>query len=219
MLTAADRTEMPAQMEKRSATFRSGRLRRALSTRLAGSRSEAGFSLIELLVASAMSVVLLGAVGSMVISAMRSQPDLSKKSQNISTARWVLERLTREIRNGVKVDAATPSSVSFQTYVRHTTCGSSTSSASTVPSIKCEVTYTCTSTACTRKETAPEVLTGGTPITIFSGIDDQNVFTYSPPSPAAPTYIGIRLHIPNPSGPSALTVTDGASMRNAVLTK
>jgi hypothetical protein len=133
-----------------------------------------------------------------------------------------LERLTREIRDGAKVDAATPSSVSFQTYVRHTTCGSSTLSASTVPSIKCEVTYTCSSTSCTRKETAPEVLTGGTPVTIFSGIDDANVFSYSPPSPAAPTeitYIGIRLHIPNPKGPSALTVSDGASLRNAVLTK
>jgi prepilin-type N-terminal cleavage/methylation domain-containing protein len=193
-------------------------MRRALNTRLDRGRSEAGFSLIELLVASAMSVVLLGAVGSMVISAMRSQPDLSKKSQNISTARWVLERLTREIRNGIKVDSATPSSVAFQTYVRHTTCGATTSLASTLPSIRCEVTYTCTVTSCTRKETAPEVLSGGTPITIFSGIDDENVFSYSP-SAAAPTYVGIRLHIPNPSGPSALTVSDGASMRNAVLAK
>src|SRR5215213_6086894 len=94
-------------------------VRRAINARLGRVHGEAGFSLVELLVASAMSVVLLGAVGSMVVSAMRSQPDLSKKSQNISTARWVLERLTREIRNGITVDSATPSSVAFQTYVRH----------------------------------------------------------------------------------------------------
>jgi hypothetical protein len=168
-----------------------------------------------------MSVVVLGAVGTMVISAMRSQPELSKKSQNVSTARWVLERLTREIRNGVKIDSATTTSVSFQTYVRHTSCGSTASLPSASPSIKCEVTYSCTSTACTRIETAPGVFTGGTPRTIFTGINDASVFTYSPPGyppPAgAPTYIGIKLRYPNPDGPSALTVSDGASLRNATL--
>jgi type II secretory pathway pseudopilin PulG len=181
-----------------------------------GGGSEAGISLIELLVASAMSVVVLGAVGSLVISAMRTQPEISERAQNISTARWVLERLTREIRNGVRVDNATASSVSFQTYVRHTTCGGTTALSSGSPSIKCEVTYTCSSTSCTRNETPPEILTGGTPRTIFSGIDDANVFSYSP-SAVAPTYIGIRLHIPNPGGQSALTVSDGASLRNAIL--
>jgi prepilin-type N-terminal cleavage/methylation domain-containing protein len=187
-----------------------------LRVRVAAGRSEAGFTLIELLIASAMGVVLLGAIGSMVLGAMRSQPEVTSRANNISTARWVLERLTREIRNGIKVDTATASSVAFQTYVRHTTCGGTTPLPSASPSIKCEVTYTCTTTSCTRTETAPEVLTGGTPITIFSGIDDANVFSYSP-STTAPTYVGIRLHIPNPSGPSGLTVSDGASMRNAIL--
>jgi len=195
-------------------------VRRRLNARQFKNR-EAGMTLVELLVASAMSVVLLGAVGAMVISAMRAQPDLSKKSQNVSTARWVLERLTREIRNGVKIDNATTSSVSFQTYVRHTTCGATTPSPGTSSSIRCEVTYSCTSTTCTRTETAPEVLTGGTPRTIFSGINDANVFSYSPPGLTLPpgplTYIGIELHFPNPDGPEALTVSDGASMRNATL--
>jgi type II secretory pathway pseudopilin PulG len=187
-------------------------------------RSETGLTLVELLVASAMGVVLLGALGSMVISAMRAQPDLSKKSQNISTARWVLERLTREIRNGAKVDAATPSSVAFQTYVRHTTCGGTTLLPSGSPSVKCEVTYACTPPSCTRRETAAGVLTGGTAVRIFSGIDDPNVFSYLPsasltPPNGPPTYVGIKVHIPNPKGTSGLTISDGASMRNAVLAK
>jgi prepilin-type N-terminal cleavage/methylation domain-containing protein len=183
--------------------------------RLPGAGGEAGFTLIELLVASAMGVVVLGAVGSLVISAMREQPQISERAQNISTARWVLERLTREIRDGVRVDSATPSSVSFQTYVRHTTCGGTTPLASTSPSIKCEVTYTCTTTSCSRIEAAPEVFTG-TETKIFTGINSNNVFSYLP-SAAKATYIGITLHIPNPSGPSALTVSDGASLRNAIL--
>jgi prepilin-type N-terminal cleavage/methylation domain-containing protein len=184
---------------------------------LAVNRSDAGFTLVELLVASAMGVIVLGGLGTMMISAMRSQPEVSKRSQNISTARWVLERMTREIRNGVKVDPAnaTASSVSFETYVRHTTCGSTTELPSTSLSIKCEVTYTCTTTKCSRIEAAPEITTGAE-TTIFSGINSSNVFSYSP-SPTTATYIGITLRMPNPSGPSALTVSDGASLRNAVL--
>jgi type II secretory pathway pseudopilin PulG len=165
-----------------------------------------------------MSIVLLGALGSMVISAMRSQPEITKRAENISTARWVLERMTREIRNGVKVDVATAPEVSFQTYVRHTTCGGTAPLAGTSPSIKCQVTYTCTTTSCSRRETAAGTLTGGTPRTIFTGINSSNVFSYSPNETAA-TYIRITLRMPNPSGPSALTVSDGASLRNAVLAK
>jgi type II secretory pathway pseudopilin PulG len=191
-------------------------MRRVLHARPGDDGGEAGLTLIELLVATTMSIVLVGAAGSMVISAMRSQPEVSSRANSISSARWVLERLTREIRDGVKVDNATASSISFQTYVRHTTCGGTTPLASTSPSIKCEVTYTCTTTACSRTETAPEVLTGGTPRTIFSGIDSSNVFSYSP-SAAAATYVRLTLRIPNPSGGSALTVSDGASLRNATL--
>jgi prepilin-type N-terminal cleavage/methylation domain-containing protein len=190
-------------------------MRRWLSKRLGRHGGEAGFTLIELLVASAMGVVLLGAVGSLLVSAMTDQPKLSKRAANISTARWVLERLTREIRNGVVVDKATASSVSFQSYVRHTACGGTTLLASGSPAIACEITYTCTTTSCTRLEANPGVYTG-TPTTIFTGINSSNVFTYSPSSAAA-TYVGVTLSMPNPSGPSALTVSDGASLRNATL--
>jgi len=161
-------------------------------------------------------VVVLGAVGSLVVSAMKNQPQISERAQTISTARWVLERLTREIRNGVKVDKATASSVSFETYVRHSTCGGSGALASTSPSIKCEVTYTCTTTACTRIEAAPGVYTG-TPRTIFEGIESSSVFTYSPSATEA-TYVKVTLQMPNPRGPAALTISDGASLRNATLT-
>ena len=190
-------------------------MRKALKARVTAYRGEAGVTLIELLVASSMGVVLLGALGSLVISAMRTQPQISERAEAISSARWVLERLTREIRNGEKVDSATASTVSFQTYVRHATCGGTTLLASTTPSIKCEVTYTCTTTYCSRIEAVPGVYTG-TAKRIFTGINDSNVFSYSP-SAAAPTYISATLRIPNPRGPGALTVSDGASLRNATL--
>jgi prepilin-type N-terminal cleavage/methylation domain-containing protein len=191
-------------------------VRAALKARLRGCRGEAGFTLIELLVASVMGVVVLGAVGSLVISAMKDQPRISESSQDISTARWVLERLTREIRDGVRVDNATASSVSFQTYVRHSTCGGTGTLPSSSPSIKCEVTYTCATTYCTRTEAAPGVYTG-TAARIFEGIDSSDVFSYVPEED--PTFIKVTLHMPNPDGAAGggTTVSDGASLRNATL--
>jgi len=190
-------------------------VRRLRSRLVAAGPAEEGFTLVELLVASAMGVVVLGAIGTMVLGAMRSQPEVSKRAQNISTARWILERMTREIRNGVAVDQATPTSVSFRTYLRRTSCGGAGTPAATVPAIECQVTYTCTTASCKRKETGPGVFTGGSETAIFSGIDDSKVFTYSPAG--EPTFIGITLHFPNPSGPADLTISDGASLRNSIL--
>jgi len=178
-------------------------------------RGEEGFTLIEMLVAMTMGVVVMGGVLILLIGAMRSQPRLEKQGTNIQTARWVLERMTREIRNGIVIDKETPSSVSFQTYVRHTTCGGTTTLASTAAATRCEVTYTCSGESCTRLESAPGVYTG-TATRIFSGLSNaSNVFTWSPEK--TPTYIGVTLILPDREGSGGLTASDGASLRNATL--
>jgi type II secretory pathway pseudopilin PulG len=163
--------------------------------RLRGEKREAGYTLIELLVGSAMGVVVMGAVASLVISAVRAQPTISKQAQNITTARWVLERMTRELR--------------------HSTCGGTASLPSDSPSIKCEITYECTTSYCSRKESAPGTF-GGTPTRIFSGINSDQVFSYAP-NAAEATYVKVTLRLPNPRGTGALTISDGASLRNATL--
>ena len=203
-----------------------GRLR----ARLAQAGGERGLTLVELLIASAMSVVLVGAVGSMMVSTLKNQPRITEESQSISEARWVMERMTREIRNGVRVDQATSSKVSFLTYVRRTACGGGTALPSGTAAIKCEVTYTCTTTSCSRIEANEGVYTG-TAKTLFTGIDSSSVFCYVPStstdslscgtaaSVAGTTYVGVKLHVPNPSGEGGLTISDGASMRNATLTR
>jgi type II secretory pathway pseudopilin PulG len=175
---------------------------------------EAGLTLVELLVASAMSVVLVAAACSMLISAVREQPKLSKRAQEISTARYVLERMTRELRNGIVVyPGATGSKVEFKTRVRRSTCGGSLQEVPSTPAIECRVTYSCTTTACTRTETSPEVPgSSGTPIPVVGNLDSDNVFNYEP-SVEEPSYVGITLHIENPEGKGELTVTDGAGLR------
>jgi type II secretory pathway pseudopilin PulG len=192
-------------------------MRRAIGRSLGVRGGESGFTIVELLVAGAMGVVVMGAVASLMISALKAQPSISKKDQNVSTARWVLERLTREIRDGIAVSSgkATPSEVSFRTYVRSTTCAGGGEPAGSTPAIECQVTYKCTTTACTRTQSPPGEYTG-TARTIFTGIDSSNVFTYTP-NASEPTYIRITLHFPNPTGTGGFTVSDGASLRNATL--
>jgi type II secretory pathway pseudopilin PulG len=201
-------------------------MRRALNTRLS---DESGMTLIEVLVAAAMSVVVVGGATSMLISAVRQQPEQSERAQSISTARYVLDRMTREIRNGVHVDSATATSVSFLARLRRTTCGGAAPTDPSTSAIPCQVTYTCTTGSCSRVEATPEVTTSppGTKTTIVTDIDDAEVFCFVPSAetestkcgPADPetpiTYVGVNLHIPNPSGGGALTISDGASLRSA----
>lgn len=192
-----------------------------MRARLRRMDSEGGYTLIELLVASMMGVVVMGAVSLLVIAAVKDQPKISKQAQNITTARWVLERFTHEIRNGSAVKYAGVSKFSFETYVRHSTCGGTATLPSSSSAIKCQVTYTCTNTACTRTESPPGS-ESGTARPVFSGIDSSQIFTYvpKPPSPTEAgevTYVKATLRLPNPSGTGALTVSNGASLRNATL--
>jgi Tfp pilus assembly protein PilW len=187
-----------------------------LSKRLRSLHDEAGFTLTELLVAMTMGIVVLGAVSVLLVGALRAQPGISQKAADVQTVRFVTERLTRELREGIVVDKATASSVSFQTYVRHSTCGGSGQLASTAPAIKCEVTYTCSGETCSRLEAAPGIYTG-TAETIFKGLNNSSsVFTYSPSS-TDPTYVGVTITIPAAGSSAVTTVSDGASLRNATL--
>jgi type II secretory pathway pseudopilin PulG len=178
---------------------------------------ESGMTLVELLVAAAMSVVIVGAGTSMLISAMRSQPQLSERSQKVTEVRWVQERMTKELRNGIRVDEAEPTTVSFVTRVRTSACGSGGALAPGAPAINCQVTYDCSGgDACTRAEAAEGAIGGGTPKSLIGELESGAVFNYFPDK-EEPTYVGIVLRVPNPSGSGALTVSDGASLRTPVL--
>jgi prepilin-type N-terminal cleavage/methylation domain-containing protein len=184
--------------------------------RLRKQSGEGGFTLIELLVASAMGVVVMSAVASLVISTVREQPKISKETQNVSSARWMLERLSHELRNGIAVKEGTASKISFEGYVRHSTCGGSTVLPSASTAIKCRITYECSTTACTRKETNPATTTG-VARPVFSGLASNQIFSYVPSASNA-TYVKATLRLPDPtSSGSPLVISTGASLRNATL--
>jgi type II secretory pathway pseudopilin PulG len=204
-------------------------MRGRLAGRLRELDGEAGMTLVELLVATIMGLIVVGGATAMLISAVRDQPKQQKQAENISTARYELERMTREIRNGVSVTASTSNSVSFVAQLRRTTCGGSVPTNTSAPAIQCQILYSCTTTSCTRTEREVGATTGGVTTTIVTGIDSAEVFCFVPSTSTdptecgsaqakeSPTFIGITLNVPNPSGPGSLTVSDGASLRSATL--
>lgn len=186
-------------------------------------------TLIELLVSTIMGLIVVGGATAMLISAVRDQPKQQQQAENINTARFELERMTREIRNGVSVTASSSNSVSFVAQLRRTACDGSVPTNTSVTAIKCQVIYNCTTSACTRTERDVGATSGGITTTIVTGIDSGEVFCFVPSansdpsecgsakSGESPTFIGITLNVPNPSGPGSLTVSDGASLRSATL--
>ncbi|HVY96016.1 MAG TPA: hypothetical protein VHA54_03550 [Solirubrobacterales bacterium] len=205
-------------------------MRAALRRRLGGRPGEAGLTLVEMLVAATMSVILVGASTAMLISAVRDEPALSRKAQNVTTARWQLERVVREIRNGVEVvGEPTASQVSFLARVSRTSCGGAPS-AQGQGAIECRVTYRCEAEQkrCLRWEETTDGTPVGSSTVALSGIGDAAVFCFVPstetdpsrcgaPATATPSYVGVTLRVPNPSGSGLLTISDGATLRTAAL--
>jgi hypothetical protein len=200
----------------------------AIRRRLAGAGPEAGLTLVEMLVAMTMSVVIVGAATAMLISAVKDQPALSRKAQNVTTARWQLERIVREVRDGVDVETATPSEVAFVANVRRTSCGGEIPADPGAETIKCRITFRCSATSCTRTESQPDGSAPGTATTALTGVGNpESLFCFVPsaesdpvecgPAQAekSPTYVGVQLEVPNPEGPGLLTISDGATLRTA----
>jgi type II secretory pathway pseudopilin PulG len=181
--------------------------------------SEGGFTLIELLVAAGMGVVLMGAVVSLVIGAVKYQPQISEKAENVTTARWVLERMTREMRSGERIESGSSSQLVFIAYERHSPCGSSTMLTAGQPAVPCKITYSCTTTSCSRTEAAPGSPVGsGTTQQLFSGINSNQVFSFPQGvKTTEATYVKVTFRVPDPQGKGSLTISDGASLRNATL--
>ena len=172
-------------------------------------RSERGFTLVEVLMAAVLGMLVVG-VGVMVFTAaVRSQPGLTKRGDSISQARTSLERLTRELRQGSTIYTSTSTQLSFLTYVKSATCGGASGSTS----IPCRVTYTCSTSSCTRVEAKPDGTSPGSAVTVVTNLTSSNVFSYTS-SPGVATNIVATFRMAGQNGNDAITVSDGATVRN-----
>jgi prepilin-type N-terminal cleavage/methylation domain-containing protein len=184
----------------------SGRLR-GIGRRLA---RDDGFTLPELLIASVIGLVVIGAGVMMFTAAVQSQPKASARLAKVRTARTVSEQIVRELRQG-STATATSSQLSILTYVHRSVCGGGAAGSA---SIQCQVTYTCTAGACSRIEAQPSGASPGAARQVVTGLSNSNVFSYTTSSGGL-SWVGITMRFPGQAGDDAITIEDGAALRNA----
>jgi prepilin-type N-terminal cleavage/methylation domain-containing protein len=182
-------------------------MRRARKAAAALRREERGLTLIELLIAAAVGLVVVGGALTMFMGAIRSEPRTASKVAAIQQARTTVDRITRELRQGLETSSASPSKLEIVTYVKATTCGGAAASTS----IPCRVTYECSAGKCTRAVAQPNGSAPGPTVQVASGLASTDVFTYSP-SEGDPTYVGVTFAFSADGQP--VTLSDGVALRN-----
>lgn len=183
-------------------------------------RDERGMTLTELLVGAMIG--LLTMTGAMIVlqMAVRNQPAANERSAHIQEGRVLLERISRELRQGEMIEVAEPDRISINTWVRSESCGGQHAPSA----ILCNVFYECEAGVCKRTERANGQAAGVARV-VATGLLDDDVFAYCEepeaecePAPTAsdPTYVQVTLSYPNDDGGEAITLSDGVWLRNYV---
>ncbi|MBA2763252.1 MAG: hypothetical protein H0U42_01005 [Thermoleophilaceae bacterium] len=172
----------------------------ALRARARSLPREDGFSLIELLVASTLSIFLLLVIAGFADIAQRSQSDTGARSDTLGRQRAALERMTRELRQATTVNATTAGLVEFQVYG---------SAAGVVRQIR----FDCRFDARCRRYEGPAG--GAWTLTDDSLVDSVQSATFTTQTLAASQdYIGIDLRVSLPGRPIPIALADGVHLRN-----
>lgn len=172
--------------------------------------SERGMTLIELLVAATIGMVVLGGAVTVFIGAVRSEPRAADKVGSIQEGRVIVERITRELRQGVDVVAATPTTLELVTYVKQSSCTGGAASSS----IACRVAYSCGEGACTRTVKKTDGTAVGPTVQVVDGLSSNEVFTYSSSEAGSdPEFVNVRLSFASLEG-GPVVVADGVELRN-----
>lgn len=188
--------------------------RRSLASRR---HAEAGFALPELLVAMLLGLVVVGAGVTMFTGGISAEPRIADRTDAIQDARVMAERISRELRMGSDAGSVNPSQLDILTFVPTSSCGGSGSGTA----IRCRVFYSCaTNGTCTRTECVPNTILPpigcGSPEQVVAGLASNQVFTFSPKTPGQ-AMVSIRLAFPALGGEDAITIEDGAALRNPPL--
>jgi type II secretory pathway pseudopilin PulG len=182
-------------------------MQRARKAASALRREEPGLTLVELLIAATVGLVVVGGALAMLAGAIRSEPRTASKVVAIQQARSAVDRITRELRQGLETPTAMESELAIVTYVKAATCGGVPASTS----IPCRVTYKCSAGKCTRTVAQPNGSAPGPTVQVVSGLTSSNTFTYSP-SKIDPTYVGVTFALDSDGQPVVLS--DGVALRN-----
>lgn len=170
------------------------------SARIPVPSGEAGFTLVEALVAGAIGIVLLLAVQNLVGVATRSQAGTGARSETLGAQRVALERMTRELRQATTINATTPGLVEFQIY-------------GSAPGTARQIRYDCRTSNSCRRYDGP----AGGSWTLTNDALVQNVqsATFTTETYAASQdYVAIDLRVSLPGRSLPITLSDGVHLRN-----
>lgn len=172
-------------------------------------REEGGLTLIELLIAASIGLIVVGGALTMFMGAIRSEPRTASKVAAIQQARITVDRITRELRQGLETPTASPSKLEIVTYVKVATCGGAAASTAK----PCRVTYECSAGKCMRFVAQPDGSAPGPAVQVASGLASTNVFTYLPSeAEVEPAYVGVTFAFDASGQP--VTLSDGVALRN-----
>lgn len=171
-------------------------------------REERGLTLVELLIAATLGLLVVGGALAMFLGGVRSEPRTAAKVAAIQQARFTVDRITRELRQGLETKTTSSSQLAIVTYVKAATCGGAAASTA----IPCRVTYTCSAGTCTRVVAQPDGSAPGPAVQVVSGLTSSAVFSYLPLT--EPTYVGVTFSLAQPSG-GPVRLDDGVALRNS----
>jgi prepilin-type N-terminal cleavage/methylation domain-containing protein len=192
---------------------------------------DGGFTLPELLMATVIGLFLVGATVSVFTSTLKSEPTARDRASQIEQARVMSERLTRELRQASDATTlpttctGTCPGISVLTYTPSTPICDGSLRTGTTTASRCRVFYSCSSAGtCTRTECPTTVAATMTPtsppcgptVTVIEGLTSNSVFSFSPRTPGH-SFITFALSFAAENGDDAITVQDGAALRNPPL--
>lgn len=163
---------------------------------------EGGFSLVELVVAGALLLLIGAATLTVLESGVRTHRGQRVRATTLEDQRTAMERMTKEIRQALSVEAAsTRSELRMRTLV---------------DGAEHDVTYDVVSGVLRRAQD------GGTPVPLVSGVASAEIFCFDPPecllsSPASstPNLVRISLSVrPDTQGAPAVPLETDVHLRN-----
>jgi type II secretory pathway pseudopilin PulG len=177
-----------------------------------GRRDEGGYTLVEMLLAAALALVVVGASVAVFTAGVHSEPRVTSRTASIQQARVVMERITRELRQGASVPTPGASQLAMVTYAPSASCAVSATEGA------CRVTYTCASGRCTRAVANPDGTAASAATEVVRGISNSSaVFDYDFEAGTGNVrYVQITLTFAAEDGNDAITLRDGVALRNEV---
>ena len=160
----------------------------------AAERADAGSTLVEVVFASALLLVVVGAFLAAFVSVQKSEAYVSGRAEALDDMRLTMARMTRDLRQGTAVaSASTPSHLAVTTYVDGTLQ---------------QVVYDATGTSLTRQ------VGSSSAVELQGGLSSTAIFEYAPSAEAAEV-ITITLTVVPPSAPdTTVTIDSEVRLRN-----